>query len=410
MRGKITLESVKSLEPGAILSDDKLTGFVARCQPSGKVSYFYRYRDKKTGNKFWLGLGQHGVITPARARELALIEAGKVAGKVNPLLEQRAERAEAAKAERAEENTVNAVLDDFTKRHSGKLRSADQVKHALDTYVRPAIGEMSIYDVRRRDIVKMLDKVADQAGPVMADRTLAHLRKALNWQAVRDDEFASPIVRGMARTKPKERARDRVLDDNEIREVWKALETANVPACYPAFIKSLLLCATRRNESAHMNAAEIDGDLWTIPAARYKGNHDHVVPLTKQARALMGDNPKGFIFSTTDGKRPFSGFSKAKADLDKEIAKIRKAAARGKMARWTLHDLRRTGRTLMSRAGVPDDHAERAIGHVIGGVRETYDRWSYINEKRQAFESLAGLVDRILDPKSNVVQFAEASK
>jgi hypothetical protein len=80
------------------------------------------------------------------------------------------------------------------------------------------------------------------------------------------------------------------------------------------------------------------------------------------------------------------------------------------MARWTLHDLRRTGRTLMSRAGVPDDHAERAIGHVIGGVRETYDRWSYINEKRQAFESLAGLVDRILDPKSNVVQFAEASK
>jgi integrase len=406
---KITKETVEALKPGAILSDGKLTGFAARCQKSGKVSYFYRYRDKNTGKKYWLGLGQHGVITPARARELAQIEAGRVAGKVNPLLEQRAERAEAAKAERAEENTVNAVLDDFTKRHAGKLRSADQVKHALDSYVRPAIGEMSIYDVRRRDVVKMLDKVADQAGPVMADRTLAHLRKALNWQAVRDDEFASPIVRGMARTKPKERARDRVLDDDEIRDVWKALETADVPACYPAFIKSLLLCAARRNESADMNAAEIDGDLWTVPAARYKGAHDHVIPLTKQARVFIGDKPKGFVFSTTDGKRPFSGFSKAKVDLDKEIAKVRKAAGRGKMPRWTLHDMRRTARTLMSRVGVPEDHAERAIGHVIGGVRETYDRWSYIEEKRKAFEALAGLVDRILDPKSNVVALRDST-
>jgi integrase len=405
MRGKIAIKTVEALEPGAILSDDKLPGFVARCQPSGKVSYFYRYRDKSTGKKFWMGLGQHGAITPVRARELAQIEAGRVAGRANPLLEQRAERAEAAKAERAEENTVNAILDDFVKRHASKLRSADQVVHALDTYVRPAIGNTSIYDVRRRDIVKMLDKVADDAGPVMADRTLAHLRKAFNWQAVRDDEFASPIVRGMARTKPKERARDRVLADDEIRDIWTALETADVPACYPRFIKSLLLCAARRNEIADMNASEIDGNVWTIPAARYKGNHDHVIPLTAQARALIGDKPKGFVFSTTGGDRPFSGFSKAKAELDKAIAKVRKAEGRAKMPRWTLHDLRRTARTLMSRAGVAEDIAERAIGHVIGGVRETYDRWSYADEKRAAFEALAGLVDLILNPPAdNVVK------
>jgi len=423
MRGKITIETVKALLPiktikkgkpvltYPILSDDKLPGFVARLQKSGKVSYFYRYRDKNTGSKHWLGLGQHGVITPARARELAQIEAGRVAGKVNPLLEQRADRAEAAKAERAEENTVNAVLDEFTKRHASKLRSADQVAHALDAYVRPAIGTMSIYAVKRRDIVRLLDSVADKAGPVMSDRVLAHLRKALNWHAIRDDEFASPIVRGMARTKPKERARDRVLADDEIRDVWKALETADVPTCYPSFVKSLLLCATRRNESANMNAAEIDGDVWTIPAARYKGNHDHVVPLTERARELIGDSPKGFVFSTTGGERPFSGFSKAKEALGKEIAKIRRAEGRTKMPPWTLHDLRRTGRTLMSRAGVSEDIGERAIGHVIGGVRETYDRWSYADEKRSAFEALAGLVDLILNPQAdNVVPIARSAK
>jgi integrase len=76
------------------------------------------------------------------------------------------------------------------------------------------------------------------------------------------------------------------------------------------------------------------------------------------------------------------------------------------MPNWTLHDLRRTARSLMSRARVPNDHAERAMGHVMGGVRETYDRHEYLEEKRAAFEALAQPVARILDPKSNVEQLA----
>jgi integrase len=405
VRGKITNETVAALKPGQMISDTNPTGFVARCQKSGRVSYFYRFRDKRNGKKHWIGLGVHGDITPKRARELAQGQAGKVAGRANPLLEQRAERAEAAK----DQNTVDVVLDDFVKRYSSKLRSADQVTHAFDAYVRPEIGSMSIYDVRRSHINKMLDKVDDKAGPVMADRALAHVRKAFNWQATRDDEFASPIVRGMARTKPKERTRKRVLADDEIRDIWKALGTANVPACYPPFVKSLLLCATRRNESAYMNSSEIDGDLWTIPGERYKTKLDHVIPLTGQARALIGEKPEGFkghgwfVFSTTGARKGFSGFSKAKAALDVEIAKIRKGERRETMPRWTLHDLRRTARSLMSRAKVPTDHAERALGHVIGGVRETYDRHEYIDEKRAAFEALAGLVNLILNPADNVV-------
>jgi integrase len=409
MRGKITSDSVAALKPGDILSDTNPTGFVARCQKSGKVSYFYRFRDKRTGKKHWVGLGVHGDITPKRARELAQGQAGKVAGRVNPLLEQQKERAEAVRAASADKNTVDAVLDAFVKRHASKLRSADQVAHAFDAYVRPALGAKSIYDVKRSEVVKMLDKVEDQAGPVMADRALAHVRKAFNWQAARDDDFKSPIVRGMARTKPKERARKRVLADDEIRDIWAALDTAEVPACYPRYVRSLLLCMTRRNESADMASAEIDGDLWTIPGERYKNKLDHVIPLTAQARALIGEKPEGFkgnswyIFSTTGGAKPFSGFAKAKKALDSEIARIRKAARRDKMARWTLHDLRRTGRSLMSRAKVQADHAERALGHVIGGVRETYDRHEYLEEKRAAFRALARLVDLILHPADNVI-------
>jgi integrase len=206
----------------------------------------------------------------------------------------------------------------------------------------------------------------------------------------------------MARTKPKTRARKRILADDEIREVWKALNAADVPACYPAYVRALLLTATRRNEAAGMKSIELEGDLWTIPGERYKTKLDHVVPLTTQAKALIGGKPEGFkgsawfIFSTTGGDKAFSGYSKAKKELDKEIAKRRKAEDREPMLRWTLHDLRRTARSLMSRAKVPADHAERVLGHVIGGVRETYDRYEYLDEKREALAQLARLVDFIV--------------
>jgi integrase len=235
----------------------------------------------------------------------------------------------------------------------------------------------------------------------MADRTLAYVRKAFNWQMVQDDDFKSPIVRGMAKTKPAERSRKRVLADDEIRDLWTALDKFQGPACYPKYVKSLLLAMTRRNESSDMHVDELDGDLWTIPAERYKNKRDHVIPITPALRALMGDEPKGFVFSTTEGEKPFSGFSKAKKELDRLVGEIRKEAGRPPMKQWQLHDLRRTGRSLMSRAKVDSDHAERCMGHVIGGVRETYDRYEYLEEKKAAFEALAGMVAMILNPPAN---------
>jgi integrase len=404
---KINKRQVDALEPGSIIADEEVKGFVARKLSSGAVSYGFRYRDKKTGTQRWIGLGLHGTITADQARNLAKKRAGEVADARDPAAERDASREEAAKAKRAETNTVNAILDAFLEeyvRGADGLRSADQIERSFKVYVRPRIGARSIYDLQRSDIKAMLAEIAREHGPVMADRVLAHVRKAFNWHMIADDNFKSPIVRGMARTKPKQRARRRTLTDEEIRDVWTALEMADVPTCYPPFLKSLLLAVTRRNESSMMNSSELDGDLWVIPGSRYKTKLDHAIPLSSAVRQLIGDRPTGFqgnswfIFSTTNGKRPFSGFSKAKRALDAEISRIRQQSGGEEMPRWTLHDLRRTGRSLMSRARVPSDHAERALGHVIGGVRETYDRYQYLDEKREAFTKLAGLLANILNP------------
>jgi integrase len=406
MRAKITKRQIDMLPPGAILADQEVRGFVVRKLSTGAVTYGFRYRDKTTGRQRWIGLGLHGSITPDQARILAKKRAGEVADGRDPAGEQEATREQQAKAQIVEANTVNVLLDDFLReyvRGPDTLRSADQVERAFNVYVRPRIGAKSIYDLRRSDIKAMLGEIAKEHGPVMADRVLAYVRKAFNWQMISDDEFKSPIVRGMARTKPKQRARRRVLNDQEIRDVWAALENADVPACYPSFLRFLLLTVSRRNEASMMSSDEVDRNQWVIPGSRYKTKLDHVVPLSDRAAALIGDKPEGFlknswfVFSTTSGKRPFSGFSKCKRALDAEIAALRKSSGRDDMPRWTLHDLRRTGRSLMSRAKVPSDHAERALGHVMGGVRETYDRYEYVEEKREALLRLSNLLAEIVE-------------
>jgi integrase len=413
MQAKISKTRVDKLEPGQILYDTEIKGFVARALKSGTITYGYRYRNGEGASK-WLGLGIHGSITAEEARTLAKKRAGHVADNRDPVAEQEEAREAAARAKRAEINTVDTILDAFEKDHVDSLRSADQVKQAFTNHVRPRIGDKSIYALKRSDITTMLNEVKGAAGPAMADRVLAHVRKAFNWQMVQDNEFNSPIVRGMAKTKPKDRARKRTLSDDEIRDIWRALDQWEGAACYPRFIKSLLVAMTRRNESARLHTEELEGDLWTIPASRYKNKRDHVIPITPAMRALIGWKPAGkrnswFAFSTTDGEKAFSGFSKAKKELNKLIAKARKAEGRPTMKQWQLHDLRRTGRSLMSRAKVDADHAERCMGHVIGGVRETYDRYEYLEEKRAAFEALAGLVDMILKPPAdNVVSLQEA--
>src|SRR6266851_9707156 len=184
MRAKITKRRVDAMTQGDILADDEIKGFVARCLSSGVVSYGFRYRDKTTGRQRWIGLGLHGSITPDEARVLAKKRAGEVADKRDPVAEREAERAEAAKARDGDVNTVDAILDNFVIRHVRKneLRRGDEVERVFKVYVRPRMGKKSIYELQRRDVVEMLDAIEDENGPVMADRVLAHLRKAFNWQ------------------------------------------------------------------------------------------------------------------------------------------------------------------------------------------------------------------------------------
>jgi integrase len=353
--------------------DERVAGLALRVAPNRKTwTLHYRLGSKQVRWTF----GTYPATSLGSARTKALEAKGLVeAGKDPRSLAKR--------------DTFQAICEEYFRRDGKKLRSIALDESALRRLVYPAIGHRSIADIRRTDIVRLLDRIEDENGPVQADRTLAVIRKIMNWHASRSDDFRSPIVRGMARTKPKERARDRILTDDELRAVWRQAEANGV---YGAFIRFVLLTAARRSEASEMAWSEIASGDWTLPAARNKTKVDLVRPLSKAALAVLPARQGDYVF-TTDGKTPISGFSKFKRQFDKALP----------LPSWTIHDLRRSSRSLMSRAGIPTDHAERCLGHAIPGVRGVYDRHEYHAEKARAYEALASQIDRIIRPRANVV-------
>ena len=206
----------------------------------------------------------------------------------------------------------------------------------------------------------------------------------------------------MGRYNSKEQARSRTLDDNEIRKIWAAT-APNYKSPFHALVRFLLLTGCRRNEARYLLWAEIDGTDWALPASRNKTKVDLPRPLSKAAQALLADQPHidggPFVF-TNDGHRPLSE-SKPKKAFD----------AACDVSSWTLHDLRRSARTLMSRAGISADTAERCLGHVLGGVRAVYDQHKYQEEMQEAFEALAAQIERIVNPsKGDVVQLRRRAR
>jgi hypothetical protein len=354
--------------------DTKTSGFGLQVTAAGHKSFVIQYRAKGRSRRMAID----GVLTLEAARKRARALLGEVAHDRDPLQERRDELAR-------ERDTFQAIADSYFAREGKKLRSGEERRRALSRLVYPVIGSRPIADILRSDIVRLLDRIEDERGAAMAHLTLAYIRKIMNWHASRSDEFRSPIVRGMARIGAKARAR--ILTDDELRTIWKAAEVT--PGPFGALVQFLLLTGARRTEAAEMTRGELTGADWTLPAARNKVKVDLIRPLSTAAQEVLAKLPHigrhGYIF-TMDGNRPLRGFSQLKRRFNHACG----------VTGWTLHDLRRTARSLMSRAGVLTDHAERCLGHVMPGVRGTYDRHEYHEDKKRAFEALAAQIARIV--------------
>lgn len=349
MRVKLTPSFVKNAkaEPSrerSVYWDTAMQGFGLAVTSTGHRSWVVQYRTVGTSRRYTI----KGSLSLAKARKQARRLQGLVADGRDPVTEQRKKKAETS-------NTFEAVAREYLARDGKKLRSYRERERIFSKYVFPRLGSKQIDEVRRLDIVRMLDKIEDESGPVQADAVLAVVRKLFNWHAARSGEFKAPLVKAMGRAAPaKERARKRILKDPELQAFWRAAEA--FPGAFGFLVRFILLSATRVREASNMTRREVSGDdLWVIPAERHKSKQEFELPLSKAASALLATVPQiagqpGWIFSH-DGKRPIGGFSKFKRKLDqKMLEELRKDDSKAELEPWVLHDLRRTARSLMSRA------------------------------------------------------------
>jgi integrase len=347
----------------------------------GHKSYVLQYHNRSGESR---RLKIDGAIALVSARKVAEKYIGEIAQGVDPLARIQKER-------NAASTTVKAVCEEYFRASAGKLRSLDQRHATMERLVYGQIGSIQVDDLKWSRIRTLLNGIERERGAAMADTVKAFLSRIFHWHENNRDDFKSPIVKGERFNEAEPRAR--TLRDDELATVWRAADEWNGP--WGRYLQFLLLTAARRNEAAHMSWKEIAADTWVIPGSRYKTKVDTVLPLSKRALAILGDLPRidgcPYVF-TNDGKRRIGAFSRFKREFDEKCG----------VKDWRLHDLRRTSRSLMSRAGVSPDTAERCLGHVIGGIRGTYDKHDFAKEKREAFEALAGQLERIINPVENV--------
>jgi integrase len=232
--------------------------------------------------------------------------------------------------------------------------------------------------MRRSDIADLLDLLAEKHGKAQADQVLKTLSAVSHWYESRDDEYRSPLTRGMRRSPATQR--ERVLGDDEIRVVWKM---ASESGAYGAFLKLSLLLAQRRTKLAGMRWEQIDANgVWHIPREAREKQTASDLKLPPLALEIVHSQPH-LVGDSRVFRRP----------NDTTIANFRRATG---LPHWTIHDLRRSARSLMSRAGVQTEISELVLGHSIKGIQKVYDRHSYFEEKAQALAKLAALIERFL--------------
>lgn len=398
---KLTEKSINRKPPvtGRIeLWDKILPGFGLRISDSGHRAYFVMARVH--GRQIRRTIGTTEAYKLADAREAARDILRNAARDIDPKEAERQEKIETARARR---NTFRAVAEDYMKHHAARLKSKGDMQARLDRDILPEWGSRPIRDITRSDVRTLLrDKALKY--PIAANRILALVRSIFNWALDEELIDASPAAR--VRPPGEETARERVLNDEEVKKLWSGFEQLGEP--FGPLFQILLLTGQRRNEVAGMKWAEIENDIWRLPGERTKSGKGHLIPLSPLAKQILEgvseiEGCKHVFTTARRGGRPVSGWGKTKNRLDLIVAKeVAKGAGepldmkKHGIADWTIHDLRRTFATGLRSLGVDRLTVSKCLNHAEAGITQVYDRYSADPEKREALKKWAEHIQQLV--------------
>ncbi len=396
----LTDRLLAALKPPAagrrVLTDAAAPGLTMRVTAKGERTWAVRYSPKGTGQQ-WATLGSYPGMKLAEARTEALAIASAAKKGIDMPAEQARTRDEARRAEGRP-----ATVSDLLRRYVADYCKANQRRWPLtermfDSHVIPEIGDKALTELRRADVVELLDELRNgKKLAAQVNRVRSQIIAALNWAVEREFLPGNPAA-AIKRVKGIEQPRARILTDGELRAIWNAADGVGYPG--GAFVKLLILTGQRRDEVRCLPWTELreNGAVWLLPGARNKSKRDHLLPLPQAARdVLEGATRTGAFVFSANGKKPYAGQKRLKEILDRE------SGVHG----WTLHDIRRTVRTRLGEMGIARDVAQRVLNHAKPGLDRVYDHGDYRDPMAKALEAWAQRVMRVVAADSNVVALA----
>jgi integrase len=373
------VERIKAPKEGQVdFTDRGYPGLALRVSYGGAKSFVILYNI--SGRQRRLTLGQYPAMTLLDARDAWRVARQSVARGVDPKARSAASAAMG----------FPEVVAEWLKRDQSDNRASSrrQVAGVVKADLLPAWGGRRVDEIGKRDVLNLLDAIADRGAPSMARRVYAHLNRFFRWCVERDIITASPM---MAMARPGSgTSRERVLTDDELVAVWRGAEELGP---FGAVTRLLMLTGSRLNEIAQMEWRELSDDAISLPGDRTKNGLPHIVTLSAPAKLLIAELPHiadcDFVFST-DGRKSITSWSRAKDKLDEA----------SEVSGWRLHDIRRSVATGMAEIGIPPHIIEACLNHVSGhkaGVAGVYNKAAYATEKASALQAWGRYVSMLLN-------------
>lgn len=389
--------------------------------------WYFVYESPETNKRRYYPIGSYPGTSLADARIEATTLLAEVKKAVDPLERERRELEERLAADEqkrlAEEaaakvTTVKELCKEYIEKHAMKFkRSWEEDKRILDKEVVPLWGDRKAQDIKKRDLILLLEGIVGRGTPGMANNTFKIIRKMLNY-AVEKDILPLSVATGVKLPAPLN-ARERVLSQEEVRTLCDRLETASISTDIRRVIKLILFTAQRPGEVIGLHTSEIDGDWWTIPSERSKNGKSHRVFLTATAKEIIRQSIErtkfirelppetkydGYVFPCPHVAKVQSADRHAVSRaISRNIAwpltdkdgkqlytKDGKPATENRLGvdQFTPHDLRRTAATFMAQSGEMDEVIDAVLNHAKQGVIKVYNQYRYDDEKQAAMVEL----------------------
>jgi len=367
-----TVRGIESLKPSHVRTDyfdEGITGFGIRVSEKGRKTWFVMYRHHRRLRRMTFGTYPTMCLADAnkRAKEL-LVESDD--GK---------DPARAKQVERNAETFADLAVEYIERHAKKKKKSWENDDRILESDFLPELGILKAKDITRPDILRILDKISDRGAPIMANRSLEVVRKMFNFGIRRGIVTLNPC--SQIDRPHKERQRDRVLSEEEIRKVWAAADQE--PKIISTIVKLRLVTAQRGQELTAMRRQDLDlkGRWWTIPKEYCKNGLSHRVPLSDLAMEVLRDwfaeeTSLPWVFPSPRGTGTHIEWVRKAVDRICETSKVD----------FIARDLRRTAASHMTGMGIPRLVVSKILNHVETGITAVYDRHSYDADKREAME------------------------